>query len=72
MWCNFFLLRYDKKDTKKSSSEERKKSSEKLVSHLLDSYLKKDSRPAKTYPPREPVQEMMACYDFLSTGKTFK
>lgn len=53
----------------KSTTKERKKKSEKLVSHLLDSYLKKVPPPKpKLYSPRDPLKEMMTCYEFLTKG----
>lgn len=53
----------------KSSTKEIKKSSEKLVSHLLDTYLKPEKVVPTRFRERDYEGEINVCFEFLTKGK---
>lgn len=54
----------------KSSTKDIKKSSEKLISHLLDTYLKPEKKVQLTrYKERDLIGEMTVLYEFLTKGE---
>lgn len=52
----------------KASVKEIKKSSEKLISHLLDTYLKPEKVAPVKYKERNVIEEMTVLYEFLTKG----
>lgn len=52
----------------KSTVKEIKKSSEKLISHLLDTYLKPEKVVPVKYKERNLIEEMTVLYEFLTKG----
>ncbi|KAK6640665.1 hypothetical protein RUM44_012362 [Polyplax serrata] len=52
----------------KSTAKEIKKSSEKLISHLLDTYLKPEKVVPVKYKERNLIEEMTVLYEFLTKG----